>query len=104
MHRCCFPTPEAPYPAIYWPSAATESAASKIRITNSVVGRRYDFRLPPEVKSMVISGVALLADGNPAEGARIQISKLPDYAIVGMDSNSDAFGYFSFTAMAGLDY
>jgi hypothetical protein len=31
VHRCCFPSPEVPYPAIYWPDASTEEAASESR-------------------------------------------------------------------------
>ncbi len=73
LHRCCFPTPEVPYPAIYWPAASTEESASEIEIRDAVVSQRYDFRLPPEVKSAVVSGVVLLPDGKPACGARIQI-------------------------------
>ena len=46
----------------------------------------------------------LQADGRPAGGAKIQILKLPDYAITGIDANSDAAGHFSFTAMDGFDY
>jgi len=104
LHWCCFPTPEAPYPAIYWPAATTDADASEIVIGNAMVPRRYDFRLPPEVKSMVVSGLVLLPDGKPAEGARVQIWLLPDNAITGNDATTDAAGYFSFTPMEGLEY
>jgi hypothetical protein len=104
LHWCCFPTPEAPYPAIYWPAASTQTDAAEIVIGNAVVPRRYDFHLPPEVKSMVVSGLVLLPDGKPAEGARVQIWLLPDNAVTGNDATTDAAGYFSFTAMGGLEY
>lgn len=104
VHAWSFPTPAVPYPEIYWPSASTESGGSEIRISDAVVSRRYSFRLPPEVKSMVVRGVVLLADGGPAEGARIQILKLPGYGIVGMDASFDGAGHFSLTAMEGLEY
>ena len=55
-------------------------------------------------RGKVISGVVLLGDGKPAEGARVQITKLPEYGFVGMDPRADASGHFSFTAMEGLDY
>jgi hypothetical protein len=104
VHALGFPTPAVPYPQIYWPSASTEPGGSEIRISNAAVSRRFNFRLPPEVKSTVVSGVVLQADGRPAGGAKIQILKLPDYAITGIDANSDAAGHFSFTAMDGFDY
>jgi len=103
LHPCCFPTPETPYPAVYWPAARTEAAASEIRVGSAAVSQHYDFRLPPEVKSEVVSGLVLLPDRVPAKGVRVQILKLPDNAIVGNDSTDEA-GHFSFTAMEGLEY
>lgn len=104
VHDCCFPTPEVPYPAIYWPDASTEAAASEIEVGNAVVSRRCDFHLPPEVGSKLVSGLVLLPDGKPAVGVRIQILKLPENAITDYDSTVDAAGRFSFAAMEGLEY
>jgi len=90
LHWCCFPTPEQPYPAIYWPAASTDADATEIAIGNATVSRRYDFHLPPEVKSMVVSGLVLLPDGKPAEGARVQIWLLPDNAVTGSDATTES--------------
>jgi hypothetical protein len=104
MHPCCFPTPEAPYPTIYWPGTSREASASEIEIGDSAVSHHYDFHLPPEVHSDLIGGVVLLPNGKPAVGARVQILKLPENAITGNDVTADAAGHFSFTALEGLEY
>jgi hypothetical protein len=104
VHWCCFPTPAAPYPPIYWPAANSEAAASVIEIGNAIVSRRYDFHLPPEIRSRVTNGTVLLSDGNPAVGAHVRILKLPDYAVTGNDAVADMDGHFSFTALEGLEY
>lgn len=104
LHSCCFPTPEAPYPAIYWPHAATVEGATEIAISSAVVSNSYDFHLPPEVKSRVVTGVVQYADGAPASGARVQILKLPEQAITSHDAICDENGQFSFKALEGLEY
>jgi Carboxypeptidase regulatory-like domain len=104
VHSCCFPTPAIPYPAIYWPASETEEDATEIRITDTPVQRRFDFWLPPEVKSKVVTGVVVLPDGKPVEGARIWILHLPDHGVTDADAITDAAGHFSFRAMDGIEY
>jgi hypothetical protein len=104
LHWCCFPTPAAPYPPIYWPAASTEEEAAEILIGNTVVPQHYDFRLPPAVNNKVVRGLVLLPNGKPAESARVMVLKLPENAITGEDLITDAAGHFSFTPMEGLEY
>lgn len=104
MHGCCNPTPEVPYPAIYWPAAATEAAASEIEITNAATSWRYDFLLPPELKSKEVSGVVSLVGGKPAAGAYIEIVwKRPQEYTPSQVFIADADGRFSFTAWEGME-
>jgi hypothetical protein len=104
LHWCCFPTPAAPYPPIYWPAASTEEEAAVIDVGKSVVPQHYDFRLPQAVNNKVVRGLVLLPDGKPAEGARVLVVKLPENAITGENVITDATGHFSFTLMEGLEY
>lgn len=103
------PTPDVPYPTTYWPAASTEKAASEVEIGDGAVSQRCDFRLPPELKSTLVTGTVLLPDGKPAKGARVDVTVLPDpsgsHFAQGVSSNLvDAAGHFSFTAMERVDY
>src|ERR1017187_1448165 len=107
MNLYRFPTPQAPYPTLYWPSARTESDALFIEVVDSHTEQRFDFRLPPEPESTIVNGIVLTADGSPAPEAQVFIEVLPDNSIAGDDENrprTDAAGHFSFTALAGFEY
>ena len=107
MNLYRFPTGQVPYPTIYWPAARSESEAHAIEITDVVVRQRFDFRLPPEPKGVVVNGIVLSPDGKPAPGARVFIVALPENAITGDDTNrpeTDAAGRFAFTAFEGIEY
>lgn len=113
VHRCCFPTPEVPYPAIYWPAGASEADGSEIVIDKSMDAQHYDFRLPPEVKSMAVSGQVLLPDRKPAPGSEVWLLKLPDHddadgnvTCCGVvdQTQADSEGRFAFKIMEGIKY
>ena len=103
MNLYQIPTPEVPYPSIYWPSASTEEAASSVEV-GSVVIRQCDFRLPPKLKSAVVSGVVIAPDAKPGEDTWVAIFLQPDNAIVGQVPVTDAEGHFSFTVLDGFEY
>lgn len=104
MNLYQIPTPEVPYPAIYWPSSDTEEAAAPVEVGWSSVSRRCDFRLPPRLKTAVVKGVLIRSAGEVGEQAWIAIFKQPDNAIVDQVPVTDAAGNFSFTALEGFEY
>ena len=107
MNMYHFPTADAPYPTIYWPGSRTEAGALVIEVPDAAVIGRYDFRLPPEPKSVRVTGLVIGPDGQPAKGVQVYITALPDNNIATNDENrpqTDAEGGFSFTASDGYDY
>ncbi len=113
VHLCCFPTPAAPYRPIYWPSATTEEDASEIVISDDAVPRRYDFLLPPQLRTETVHCLVRLPNGRAAAGVQVWILKLPDVrdtedsgsccalvaeAVTGED------GGFAFQAVEGVNY
>jgi hypothetical protein len=113
VHKCCFPIPEAPYSPIYWPAGTTEDEGSEIVIGNSIAAQYYGFRLPPEVRSISVSGQVLLPSRKPAPGTEVWLLKLPDSDVA--DDNvtccdfvdkrlADLEGQFSFKLMEGIKY
>jgi hypothetical protein len=107
MNMFRFPTSESPYPTIYWPGSRDEAHAIAIEVTDVGAAQRYDFKLPPEPKSVRMSGLVIGADGKPAKGVQVHITALPDNDIAVKDDNrpqTDAEGRFWFTALDGYDY
>ena len=113
VHWCCFPVPEAPYPAIYWPVGKSEEEGWLIVVGESASARRYDFSLQPEVKSRTVSGQVLNPKGKPASGTRVWLGKLPDSKNSDEDNTCCALvhsmevgtdGRFSFTIFEGIKY
>lgn len=96
------PTPEAPYPTIYWPAAGAEGAATVIEIGETALPTRCDFQLPVELKATKVSGIVLFPDGKPAKFARVEIS--PQNFGRAAEPVADASGHFWFMAMEGFDY
>jgi len=99
-----FPTPAAPYPAIYWPAGATEGEGAEIFVGSTADPRRYDFRLPQELGTVEVSGVVLLPDGRPAEGAKVRVLRLPDNEATDYAPITDSNGRFSVRLMESTDY
>jgi len=96
------PTPDDPYPTIYWPAASAADAAAQIEIGETSVPQKCDFRLPKELKGTKVSGVVLFPDGKPARFARVEI--LPQNFGRKAEPVADASGRFWFMAMEGFDY
>jgi hypothetical protein len=96
------PTPEDPYPTIYWPGATTQVTASEIKIGETSVPQKCDFQLPTELKATKVSGVVLFPDGKPAKFARVEIT--PQNFGRAAEPVADASGRFWFMAMEGFDY
>ncbi len=104
-HR--FPTVSAPYPAIYWPAARSESEAITLQVADAPSAQRYNFKLPPEPRGAVVSGIVLYPDGKAAPAANLHIEALPDKGMMHDDDYApatEADGRFSFTAFEGFDY
>ncbi|MBS1854955.1 MAG: carboxypeptidase regulatory-like domain-containing protein [Acidobacteria bacterium] len=107
MNMYRFPTGNFPYPTIYWPGSRNEAAAIAIEVTDAAVAQLYDFSLPPEPKSVRVSGLVIGPDGRPANGVQVYITALPDNNVAMNDENrpqTDAEGRFSFTALEGWEY
>jgi hypothetical protein len=107
MNRYRFPDEKVPYPTIYWPGSRTEADALVIVVTDATVRQRYEFRLPPEPKSTRVVGIVLSLNGEPAQGAQVYITALPDNDIADDNENrpqTEPDGRFSFTALEGFEY
>jgi hypothetical protein len=107
LHECCYPSRQAPYSAIYWPSAASEEDGSEVVVGSEPDARQYDFQLPSEVKQRTVSGLVLLPEGRPAPGLEVWL-RVGDDKHDGYDLaeqvRSDSEGRFSFTVFQGLKY
>jgi protocatechuate 3,4-dioxygenase beta subunit len=108
LHWCCYPTREAPYPAIYWPAGASEEDGAEIVVGTSFDAMHYDFRLPPEHKSRTVWGQVLLPDGKPAPGAEVWLLHAGDDRHECCEPietvRADAEGRFSVTILQGVHY
>jgi hypothetical protein len=63
-----------------------------------------DFRIPPSLKYVALSGFVLDADGRPAEGARVYLKGLADDApIVHGPIEVDFLGRFVVSALSGTE-
>lgn len=105
LNALLLPSAKSPYPTMYWPSARVEDEAGVVAISENIE-RQCDFLLPPEPKTAVVNGVAVFADGKPAENARILIRPLTGFQRSPDDDSkrADAQGRFSFAVYEGLDY
>jgi hypothetical protein len=113
LHPCCFPTGKAPYRPIYWPAATNEDNASEIVIDEASGPRKYDFHLPPELRSVTAHGVVRLPSGKAAGGVKVWILRLSDEAdadtpkaccAVVDEIETDENGRFTFKAIEGIEY
>jgi hypothetical protein len=107
LHWCCYPTRQAPYPAIYWPAAASEEGGSEIVVGLEPGAKQYDFQLPTEVKRRTASGLVLLPDGKPAPGLEVWLlvgDDKHDGYDVGDQIRTDSEGRFAFTILQGIEY
>ena len=107
LHWCCYPTPQAPYPAIYWPAAATEEGGAEIVVGLEPDSKPYDFQLPTEVKRRTVSGQVMSPDGKPAPGMEVWLcveDDKHDGYDVAEEIRADSEGRFSFTVLQGIKY
>jgi len=105
LHWCSLPTPEAPYPTIYWPAGDSEEDGSEILVGASYVGNHYDFQLPEELKSRTVSGQVLDPDGKRAPGSKVLLLRTDDQCCrVVSEVPTDSDGHFSLKIMEGIKY
>ena len=99
------PTPQDPYPTMYWPGAPTDGAASPVEIGGGTSLRQCNFRLPAALKSTPVKVIVLLPDGTPAKGLRANIGTRMDgmFQWAG-HAITNASGEFSFGAIEGFEY
>ena len=99
------PTADDPYPAQYWPHAATEADASAIEINENHNSQRCDFQLPVALTSTPVEFVVLLPDGTPAREVHANIGTQMDGMFQWAGSvETDASGKFTFSAVQGFQY
>ena len=99
------PTADDPYPAQYWPRAATEAGASAIEISESLDSQRCDFQLPVALTNTPVEFVVMLPDGKPARAVRASIGTQMDGMFQWAGSvETDASGKFTFPAVQGFQY
>lgn len=102
-----YPTVKAPYPTLFWPAARSETQASIIEVGEAETGRRFDFILPPEPRSVIVTGRVFHPDGAPAGNAWVLIRALPDNQVTDDSANqlrTDEQGMFRFAALEGFEY
>ena len=112
LHWWRYPTPEAPYPAIYWPAASNAEGASEIVVDDDGSSQKYDFRLPREYRTAVAKGIVLLPGGKPAPGVEVTIVGLPSAGANEREACCDFLdraltdenGRFTFKAVEGINY
>jgi Carboxypeptidase regulatory-like domain len=99
------PTADDPYPAQYWPHAATEQGGSAIEINENLNSQRCDFQLPVALTSTPVEFVVLLPDGTPAREVHANIGTQMDGMFQWAGSvETDASGNFTFSAVQGFQY
>ena len=99
------PTADDPYPAQYWPHAATEASASAIEINENLNSQRCDFQLPVALTSTPVEFVVLLPDGTAAREVHANIGTQMDGMFQWAGSvETDASGKFTFSAVQGFQY
>jgi len=65
------PSPERPYPRVYFPDAETQETATEVHLESSAVQEHIDITLPKAWRSVIVRTKIVLQDGNPAAGAEI---------------------------------
>jgi len=103
LNQFVAPSPQNPYPTMYWPGTKSEQTAGKVEISGNLASQQCDFYLPTALRSRPVTITVLLPDGRPAKGAHANIGMDGGFVWAGQVV-TDASGQFSFGAMEGFDY
>jgi len=94
------PSPDRPYPRVYFPNAASDADAGIVHLTPFGNVDNIDVTLPNAWKPVVVHARVLLPDGSPAVSARIEAhdadylsSGEPAAAYAGADGHADLTVY-----------
>jgi hypothetical protein len=94
----------APQPRVFYPGVARLASAETVMVGAGERVALGDFRIPPSLKYVALSGFVLDADGRPAEGARVYLKGLADDApIVHGPIEVDFLGRFVVSALSGTE-
>ena len=90
---------------VFLPGVSTVRAAMPIAVAEGDRVEAPEFRLPPSVQYLAISGFVLDADGTPAEGAHVYVKGASEGdRIVGEPVAADFVGRFTIAVPAGTGY
>jgi hypothetical protein len=89
---------------VFYPGVDKLSSAESLIVRPGERVALGDFRIPPSLKYVALSGFVLDADGRPAEGARVYLKGLPEDApIVYGPVEVDFLGRFVVSALSGTE-
>jgi hypothetical protein len=100
------PQKHTPYATTYYPNTADRTQARIFTLERGQKLTNIDFRLPPKLTEIVLSGTVVDADGNPVVEADVDIfdQEDPDKTLFGEDIKTDQQGRFTVRGYRGRSY
>lgn len=100
------PDKSTPYPTIYYPNTTDRAQARIFTLERGQKLTNIDFRLPPKLPEITLSGMVVDAGGNPVAGADVDIidQEDPDELLFGDDVETDQQGRFVIRGFSGRRY
>ncbi len=100
------PYKQTPYPTIYYPNTADRTQARVFTLERGQKLTNIDFRLPPKLTQITISGTIVDSAGKPVAEADVDIidQEDPDRTLFGEDVETDQQGRFTIHSFSGRRY
>jgi hypothetical protein len=100
------PSPKAPYPPTYYPSAQQRAAAKVLSLVDKQHVNNLVLKLPRPLTGRIIPVKIVWPDEKPVADANVWLSQVSDpTAVVGMSvSHTSADGTFNLKGFEGIDY
>jgi hypothetical protein len=100
------PSPKAPYPPTYYPSAQQRAAAKVLSLVDKQHVNNLVLKLPRPLTARIIPVKVVWPDEKPVADANVWLSQVSDpTAVVGMSvSHTSADGTFNLQGFEGIDY
>lgn len=98
-------TASLPYPRTYYPGVSTRAQAVVITVKEGARIGEIELRLPPPLNSYQVAGIAVWADGRPAPGVSIYVTRMDEGRGDSMNTlRADERGNFTLEVFDGLSY
>jgi hypothetical protein len=97
------PTPQSPYPRIFYPGVSDIKQAEAITIDLGKKSGPFDFHLSRKAPVQTIRGIVVWPDDTPAVGAKVSL-RHPGEVQMAFEATTDKQGHFTLKGLKDYDY